>query len=170
MPSTSTGVTTLTGICTSSTGSACTPHLPTTPWTSSTGSCRNSEAGLWRVDDESARPQPTEWVKLPAAWLAWTRCRRVHRSPMSGFAAYATEGIDRRGRVTGCVSEIGSPPWNRHQARLDQLQPLEVAGDLLGAAEMVGERSTFVVALLGLRKCLADDVGSVIEGQVTAVR
>jgi len=99
--------------------------------------------------------------------LAWAQARYVHRSPTSGFAAYTTEGIDLRGKITAGVGGIGSPSWNRHQARLDQLEPVEEAGDLLGAAELVRERSTFVVALLSLRKRSADDVGSVVERQVT---
>src|SRR5512132_2023665 len=88
----------------------------------------------------------------------------------SGFAAHTTEGIDLRGKVTASVGGIGSPSWNRYEARFDQLQPVEEAGDLFGAAEVVGERSTFVVALLGLRKRLADDVGAVVERQVTTGR
>jgi hypothetical protein len=86
----------------------------------------------------------------------------VHRAPTSGFATHTTEGIDLGGKVTAS-GRIGSPPWSRHQARLDQLQPVEEPGDLLGATEMAGERATFVVALLGLRKRFADDVGPVVE-------
>ena len=79
-----------------------------------------------------------------------------------------TEGIDLRGKVTASVGGIGSPSWNRHEARFDRLQPVEEAGDLFRAAEVVGERSTFVVALLGLRKGLADDVGFVVPGAEVA--
>src|SRR5215203_631677 len=167
MPSTSTGAMMSTGTCMSWTASACVPHPPTTRWTPSTRSSRNSEAGLWRVAS-MARPAATGGVgQLRAACLRGLRRWHVHQSPTSGFAAYATEGIDLCGKITAGVSGIGSPSWNRHQARLDQLEPVEEAGDLLGAAEVVGERSTFVVALLSLRKCSADDVGSVVERQVT---
>src|SRR5215210_5262960 len=88
---------------------------------------------------------------LRAACSPGPRRRRGHRSPTSGFPTHTAEGIDLCGKVTAGVGGIGSPPWNRHQARLDQLQPVEEAGDLLGATEVVGERSAFVVALLGLR-------------------
>ena len=114
----------------------------------------------------SRQVAPVEWVSF-ARMLAWAQARHVHRSPTSGFAAYTTEGIDLRGKITAGVSGMGSPSWNRHQARLNQLEPVEEAGDLLGAAELVRERSTFVVALLSLRKRSADDVGSVVERQVT---
>jgi hypothetical protein len=64
------------------------------------------------------------------------------RSPTSGFATHTTEGIDLCGKVTASVGGIGSPSWNRHETRFDQLQPVEEAGDLFRAAEVVRERST----------------------------
>jgi hypothetical protein len=108
--------------------------------------------------------------QLRAACLRGPKCRRAWRSPTSRFAAHTTEGIDLGGKVTVGVGGIGSPSWNRHQTRLDQLQPVEEAGDLFRAAEVVWERSTFVVALVGLRKRLADDVCAVVERQITTGR
>src|SRR4029450_13999401 len=100
--------------------------------------------------------------------LGWAEGPARLTIPRSGFAAHATEGIDLRGKVTASVGGIGSPSRNRYQAGLYELQPVEEAGDLFGAAQVVRERSTFVVALLGLGKRLADDVGSVVERQVAA--
>ena len=44
---------------------------PTRPWTSSTRSCRNPEAGLWRVVDEPARPHSRWGRSAPRRMLAW---------------------------------------------------------------------------------------------------
>src|SRR4030095_3275762 len=100
--------------------------------------------------------------------LGWAEGPARLTIPRSGFAAHATEGIDLRGKVTASVGGMGSRARTRYQAGLYELQPVEEAGDLFGAAEVVRERSTFVVALLGLGKRLADDVGAVVERQVAA--
>jgi hypothetical protein len=61
--------------------------------------------------DAPARSQPVELSGVPPHG-ARAEARRVHRSPTSGFAAYTTEGIDLRGKITAGVSGIGSPSWN----------------------------------------------------------
>src|SRR6266508_6131692 len=76
----------------------------------------------------------------------------------SGLASHAAEGVHLGGKAASGLDEVGPPPRARHHAGLHQLQPVEEAGDLLGAARVVRDRAALVVdALRRLHRRLVDD-------------
>src|ERR1019366_945810 len=87
------------------------------------------------------------------------------RPGVSGFSGYTAIHLGLVGVHRG--ARVGPPPRARHDAGLGQFQALEEPGDLLRTPEVVRERATFVITLLGLVSRCAH-IGAVSDHQMAA--